>query len=411
MLPVAPAFTQEQKERGTSRCPGVPVAERIATLQASRYLCHMADATPAHTAPDAAHKLRERIKELQCLYAVARIAQHPELGLEAMLTAIVRTMPQGWQFPDELGVSLVVDDTDYGSAAHATRTMQAPITIDKEPRGRLTVRYPDGTHTDAAELFLPEEQDLIDRLAAEVAMIVERHEKREQRAKMEAHLRHNDRLMLLSELTAGIAHELNTPLGNVLGYAELLKKNEGDPARRDDLQRIIDSAIIGREVVKKLMYFSCEMPSQFRLMDVNELVHGALRLVHRQCTERQVRVEFHLAEALPAVRLDPVQFEQVIINLALNAIAAMPRAGLLRITTRREGDSVRIDVADNGSGIPPDALRKIFQPFFTTKPTGEGTGLGLSVVHGIIKGHNGDITVDSTPGQGTTFHLTFPAAA
>ncbi|MBX2973026.1 MAG: sensor histidine kinase [Flavobacteriales bacterium] len=372
----------------------------------------MVSGTLAHDASDAsAHKLRERIKELQCLYAVARIAQHPELGLEAMLTAIVRTMPQGWQFPDELQVSLIVDDTEHGKPVNAMRTMQAPILIDKEPRGLLTVSYTDGTHTDAAELFLPEEQDLIDRLAAEVASIVERHEKREQRRKMEAHLRHNDRLMLLSELTAGIAHELNTPLGNVLGYAELLKKDEGDPARREDLQRIVDSAIIGREVVKKLMYFSCEMPSQFRLMDVHELIAGALRLVQRQCDERQVQVETRFAEALPAVRLDPVQFEQVIINLVLNAITAMPVSGKLRITTRTDAGNVHIAVADNGSGIAPDVLRKIFQPFFTTKPTGEGTGLGLSVVHGIMQGHNGTITVDSAPGQGTTFHLTFPAAA
>lgn len=372
----------------------------------------MATGAPTTSVPDtSADKLRERIKELQCLYAVARIAQHPELGLEAMLTAIVRTMPQGWQFPDSLKVSLLVDAEEHGRPVEADRTMQAPIIIDKEMRGCLTVSYPDGTHTDAPELFLPEEQDLIDRLAAEVAMIVERHEKREQRTKMEVHLRHNDRLMLLSELTAGIAHELNTPLGNVLGYAELLKKNEGDPARRDDLQRIIDSAIIGREVVKKLMYFSCEMPSQFRLMDVNELIAGALRLVQRQCDEREVQVETRFAAALPTVRLDPVQFEQVIINLVLNAITAMPAHGALCITTHTDGAQVCIDVTDNGSGIAPDVLRKIFQPFFTTKPTGEGTGLGLSVVHGIIQGHNGGITVDSTLGQGTTFHLTFPAAA
>lgn len=358
-----------------------------------------------------AHKLQERIKELQCLYAVARIAQHPELGLEAMLTAIVRTLPQGWQFPDELQVSLIVDDTEHGNTVRSVRTMQAPILIDKEPRGLLTVGYPEGVHAAVDDIFLTEEQDLIDRLAAEVAHIVERHEKREQRRKMEAHLRHNDRLMLLSELTAGIAHELNTPLGNVLGYAELLKKDEVDPARREDLQRIVDSAIIGREVVKKLMYFSCEMPSQFRLMDVNQLITSALRLVQRQCDERQVQVETHFAEPLPAVRLDPVQFEQVIINLALNALAAMPMNGRLRITTYSADGQVCIEVTDNGSGIAPDVLRKIFQPFFTTKPTGEGTGLGLSVVHGIMQGHNGTITVGPAPGQGTTFHLTFPAAA
>jgi two-component system NtrC family sensor kinase len=368
------------------------------------YLCRM----PIDTS---AHKLRERIKELQCLYAVARIGQHPEMGLEAMLTAVVRTVPQGWQFPDKLRVSLVLDGAEHGRRWNDARTMAAPIVIDHAERGRFTVSYPDDFRPGDDELFLPEEQDLIDRLAAEVATIVERHEQREERAKMEAHLRHNDRLMLLSELTAGIAHELNTPLGNVLGYAELLKTNETDPARREDLQRIIDSAIIGREVVKKLMYFSCEMPSQFRVIDVNELIVGALRLVRRQCEERQVRVETRFAEGLPPVRLDPVQLEQVIINLVLNAITAMPPEGLLRITTHGDAEKVCIDVADNGSGIAPDVLPRIFQPFFTTKPAGEGTGLGLAVVHGIVQGHGGTIAVDSMLGQGTTFHLTFPAAA
>ncbi|MFT3886360.1 MAG: ATP-binding protein [Flavobacteriales bacterium] len=378
----------------------------------------MGTATLAHSASDAsAHKLRERIKELKCLYAIARIAQHPELGLEAMLTAVVRTLPQGWQFPDSLQVSLVVDGTDFakpsaeqghGRPVQAARTMQAPITIDREPRGRLIVSYPDGTHTDAAELFLPEEQDLIDRLATEVAMIVERHEKREQRAKMEVHLRHNDRLMLLSELTAGIAHELNTPLGNVLGFAELLRKNENDPERQADLQRIIDSALAGREIVKKLMYFSCEMPSQFHPLDLNEQVRQTMRLLQHRLDEQAVHTELALGPDGLVARIDAVQFAQVIGNLVLNALAAMPGGGRLRIGTERSAEYAVVHVQDTGTGIAPEHLPRIFQPFFTTKPTGEGTGLGLAVVHGIMKGHGGHITVSSTPGAGTLFTLSFP---
>lgn len=363
------------------------------------------------TLEGSAHKLRERIKELQCLYAVARIAQHPGSGLEAMFTAVVRTVPQGWQYPDLVRVSLVVDGVEHGTSMAQARTMHAPITVEREVRGTLTVGYSDDMDLGASDPFLPEEQDLIDRLAAEVARIVERNDKQEQQLKFEAHLRQNDRLLLLSELTAGIAHELNTPLGNVLGYAELLLKDERIPARRDDLQRIIDSAIIGREVVKKLMYFSCEMPSQYRLMDVNALIMAALRLVQRQCEEKAVEVRTVLEEGLPMIRLDPVQVEQVIINLVLNAVAALAPKGSVRITTRRSEGNVHIDVADNGSGMAPEVQRKIFQPFFTTKPAGEGTGLGLAVVHGIVQGHGGTIGVTSSPGQGTTFHITFPIPA
>ena len=111
---------------------------------------------------------------------------------------------------------------------------------------------------------------------------MERQEKRERQRLFEARMQQQDRLNVLGELTAGIAHELNTPLGNVLGYAELLMAGEVDKERRDDLQRIIDSALTGREVVKRLMYFSCEMPSQFRMQDLNGVVAGVLRLLHRQ---------------------------------------------------------------------------------------------------------------------------------
>ncbi|HQW87233.1 MAG TPA: ATP-binding protein [Flavobacteriales bacterium] len=359
----------------------------------------------------AAVQLRERIKELQCLYAMARVAQEPHADRRTLVEAALATIPQGWQWPERARAAVILDDEHIGDPPGELRRITAPITINGQQRGQLLAGYPDEDALPGTPVFLPEEEQLLETLATEMAQLIERQEHREQRMKMEAHLRHNDRLMLLSELTAGIAHELNTPLGNVLGYAELLKTNETDPARREDLQRIIDSAIIGREVVKKLMYFSCEMPSQFRVLDVNELITGALRLVRRQCEERQVQVETRFAEALPPVRLDPVQFEQVIINLVLNALTAMPAAGALRITTHGDAGRVCIDVTDNGSGIAPDVLPRIFQPFFTTKPAGEGTGLGLSLVHGIVQGHNGSITVGSTLGEGTTFHLTFPAAA
>lgn len=368
---------------------------------------------PAHPPPlveNPDDKLRERIKELGCLYAVARIAQTQDLGLEPMLVAMVRTIPQGWQRPDELWVALEVDGRSYGRQDPEGPRLQQPVVIDGEERGELMVGYPTQSTAGLDPIFLAEEELLLEKLATEVATMVERQEKRERQRLFEARMLQQDRLNVLGELTAGIAHELNTPLGNVLGYAELLMAGERDPARREDLQRIINSALIGREVVKRLMYFSCEMPSQFREQDLNALVEGVLRLLHRQVDEAGLVLQLDLAQALPPVRLDRVQFEQVLTNLVLNAVAATPSGGQLRISTGTLDGMVVLRVADTGQGIAPEHLRKIFQPFFTTKATGEGTGLGLSVVHGIIKGHGGDIRVESTPGQGATFIITLPAA-
>lgn len=352
-------------------------------------------------------RLRERIKELGCLYAVARIAQTQELDLEPMLAAIVRTMPQGWQRPDELWVSLLLDDHEHGRKGSGP-ALQAAIIVEGESRGSLSVGYPQDTVVGPGPHFLVEEKHLLERLAMEVATIVERHEKRERQRLFEIHMRQQDRLNVLGEFTAGIAHELNTPLGNVLGYAELLLASERDPARKDDLQRIIDSALMGREVVKRLMYFSCEMPSQFRRQDLNTVVQSVLRLLHRQVEEARLVLRTDLAPMLPPVRLDRVQFEQVITNLVLNAVAATAPGGELHIATEAIDGRVCLRVTDTGHGIAPEHLRKIFQPFFTTKPPGVGTGLGLSVVHGIIKGHGGDISVDSTSGAGARFTIFLP---
>lgn len=184
--------------------------------------------------------------------------------------------------------------------------------------------------------------------------------------------------------------------------------SERDPGRRDDLQRIIDSALPGREVVKRLMYFSCEMPSQFRMHDLNTVVQGVLRLLHRQVEEAQLTLRTDLAPGLPEVRLDRVQFEQVISNLVLNAVVATEPGCLLHLTTKAKDGRVYLRVTDTGTGIEPGHHRKIFQPIFTTKAPGVGTALGLSVVHGIIKGHGGDISVESTLGRVPVSPFTCP---
>ena len=353
-------------------------------------------------------KLAKRVKELGCLYAVARSVQQHDRPLPELLEEVVGQLPQGWQFPEAALVRIRLDDAVFGDPTDHLEMMGADLLVDHAVRGQITISYPDAAIAGNAPLFLPEEQQLLDRIAADLSAVIERNERILQQLLWESRIRSNDRLTILAEITAGIAHELNTPLGNVLGYAELLKKEETVRERRSDLQRIIDSALIGREIVKKLMYFSCEMPAQFQLADANKALHDVLHLLEQRLEQQHVTLQWQLAEGLPPVRMDQVQFAQVISNLVLNAAAAMSKGGSIILSTQYSAGRVLITIADTGQGISEADLKKVFQPFFTTKPTGEGTGLGLSVVHGIMKGHGGSVAASSKVGEGTTFTLSFP---
>ncbi len=361
--------------------------------------------------PDKVNKreLAERVKELGCLYAVARSVQLHDRSLPELLHHVVEVVREGWQFPEEARVRIRLDDAVFGDPVDHQDAMRADLLVDRTERGQITVAYPDASIAVEGPLFLPEEQPLLDRIASDLSAVIERHERRQHQQLLESRMRSNDRLTILAEITAGIAHELNTPLGNVLGYAELLKKDETVRERRSDLQRIIDSALIGREIVKKLMYFSCEMPAQFQLADANKALRDSAHLLAHRLDQQQISIVWKLSESPPMLRLDQVQFAQVVSNLLLNAAAAMPEGGTISISTDHIGNGATITITDTGTGIHPDHLKKIFQPFFTTKPTGEGTGLGLAVVHGIINGHGGNVSVSSIVGEGTMFTLSFPA--
>jgi signal transduction histidine kinase len=155
------------------------------------------------------------------------------------------------------------------------------------------------------------------------------------------------------------------------------------------------------------MFFSCEMPSQFKRLNLNKVLLENIDLLSIQLKEKDIKVEKDLSPELPMIRLDNFQFSQVIINLTLNAIAAMERGGTLRLKTNRIDQGVLMTIADNGSGIEQQYLEKVFEPFFTTKNS--GTGLGLAVVYGIVEAHRGAIKMSSEVGVGTEFRITLKA--
>ncbi len=246
-------------------------------------------------------------------------------------------------------------------------------------------------------------------VASHLSLIIEKREADEKKFELEQQLRHSERLATIGQLAAGVAHELNEPLGNILGFAQLAGRDRELPDQiSNDLDKIVKSALHAREIIKKLMLFGRRMPPQQMEIDLNKIVTDGLYFLEARCTKSEIVVHKAIDPELPMVSADPSQLEQVLVNLVINAIHAMGNGGELTIKTFSSRDHVCMSVSDTGPGIEDDILEQIFVPFFTTKDVDEGTGLGLSVVHGIVTAHNGTIDVDSQIGRGTTFTIRIP---
>ncbi|MBK8268166.1 MAG: hypothetical protein IPK83_07600 [Planctomycetes bacterium] len=252
---------------------------------------------------------------------------------------------------------------------------------------------------------------MIEGAAREIGRLLERMEAGEDRKKLEEQVRRADRLATIGQLAAGVAHELNEPLGNILGFAQLIEKTEGMGEQVGlDLKKIIDAALQGRQIIKNLLLFSRQAPAIRKPLDVNALALECQTLFSARCAKGEIALGLQLADSPALIQADASQLKQVLVNLALNAIQAMPAGGALTLRTSIDEMSGRVvlSVIDTGIGMGEEIRRRIFDPFFTTKDVGEGTGLGLSVVHGIVSAHDGDIHVESEPGRGSTFSIAFP---
>jgi two-component system NtrC family sensor kinase len=229
------------------------------------------------------------------------------------------------------------------------------------------------------------------------------------RAELERRLVQADKLSSIGLLAAGVAHEVNTPLAVISTYAQMLAKQiSGDSEKAPLLEKIARQTFRASEIVNSLLNFSRTSPTEFVVVDLNKVIRETLTLVEHQFARADVKVVTDLDSGSTLVKGSPGKLQQVFLNLFLNARDAMDSRGVLSVETRLTDRSVRITVADTGSGIPAENLTRIFDPFFTTKGTHKGTGLGLSVTYGIVREHGGDIEAESRPGQGARFVLTFP---
>ena len=236
-----------------------------------------------------------------------------------------------------------------------------------------------------------------------------------ERVALETQLAQADKLSSIGLLAAGVAHEINTPLAVISSYAQMLSKQlRADPHADDRLGPVLDKitsqSFRAAEIANGLLNFSRTSTTEFRATNLNQVIRDTLSLLEHQFKTAQVLVDLDLVEELPPIQGNPGKLQQVFLNLLLNAKEAMPGGGRLRVATLVNGH-VEAVISDSGSGIAPEHIKRIYDPFFTTKNIPgdkRGTGLGLAVSYGIIQEHAGKIHVESAIGAGTTFHLEFP---
>jgi PAS domain S-box-containing protein len=234
-----------------------------------------------------------------------------------------------------------------------------------------------------------------------------------ERIELEGQLSQADKLSSIGLLAAGVAHEVNTPLAVISSYTQMLAKQlQGDPQKSGLLEKITRQTFRASEIVNNLLNFSRTSGTEFADVDINKVITDTLALLEHQFKIAKIQVSRELTQDISAIQGNPGRLQQVFLNLFLNAKDAMPGGGTLNVATTN-GEIVSVRVTDTGSGIAPEHIQRIYDPFFTTKTApkegqNRGTGLGLSVTYGIIQEHAGKIRVESNPGAGTTFALDFP---
>lgn len=330
------------------------------------------------------------------------------------------TMLSGWTFeeargrkPRELLNSGMHEEAFY-------RQMEETVEAGKVWRGEMINRRKDGTNRteDVTVTPLRDESGRITHFISIKQDVTERKS-------LEAQNRQAQRMEAIGTLASGVAHDLNNILAPMLMVPSLLKPKLPDEQDQEILAMLHQGAQRGASIIKQLLTFSRGLGGERTAVQIKHLVKEIGSII-RETFPRDIELRLDTPVSLPLVHADPTQIHQVLLNLCVNARDSMPEGGHLSIVTssvpllpgdfrlpldRSPGQYVLIEVRDSGHGVPPDLLERIFDPFFTTKPIGKGTGLGLSTVLGIVRSHQGFITVDSPPGQGAAFRVFLPALA
>jgi len=325
----------------------------------------------------------------------------------------------GFESKEEL-LSIDIATTLYVNPRDRQRSLELLNKYDKIKDFELELKRKDGKHITVIETssVIRNENGEITGYRGILRDITERK-------KLEQQLFQAQKMESIGTLAGGIAHDFNNILGGILGYASFIKMKM---QKNDPFYKYINvmerSAERAAELTSQLLAFSRGGNYKLEPVDLNEVVEETLAIVERTF-DKSIEIRKELSGDLPPVEADSTQLQQAVMNLCVNARDAMPAGGLLTIKTDEahldnnsfsfqaagaEGDFLKLTVSDNGCGMDSETLEKIYEPFFTTKEKGKGTGLGMSMVYGVIKSHGGFISADSSPGAGTTFHIFLPVS-
>ncbi|MBA4394720.1 MAG: PAS domain-containing sensor histidine kinase [Desulfobacca sp.] len=297
------------------------------------------------------------------------------------------------------------------------KVMKALRSDDYGGRGKLRAYGVEVLHKNGERIPINLNASIVYEGDREVATIGFFHDQRvinrmkEELEKTQLQLLQSEKMASLGKLAAGVAHQLNNPLSGITLFTKLVMEEYNlEEGARKDLGRVMEDAERCRDTVKELLEFARQTKHIRRPNDINQAISRTLFLLENQALFQNIDIEKDLDPALPPVHSDIQQINHMFMNLILNAAQAMEGIGRLKIKTLflPGEEKVRIEISDTGPGIPDEILPHIFDPFFTTKQEGEGTGLGLSLVYGIVQHQGGEIKAQSVPGQGATFLVDLP---
>jgi signal transduction histidine kinase len=372
-------------------------------------------------------QLTERVKELRLLHATSRLLQGDRPIDRALCAELVAQVPQAWQHADCCEARITFGRIDERTPGwRETPWQQTAAFVTGAGPGSVSVLYTEDRRQGGADPFLNEEHELLKSIAESLSSAIERDHVERRRRTLESQLRQSQKMEALGTMAGGVAHDFNNILTAIGGNASLALGDlePGHPATESivEIQQAHARAV---DLVRRILTFSRKQDSHKTLVNLAGVVDEAVRLL-RVSLPKHISVRTQYESGLPQILADATQVHQIVMNLGTNAAHAMKEGGGTLLITLgrvafvdpadvpsvalRPGSYLQLDIADSGPGIPPEIVDRLFEPFFTTK--GEaGTGLGLSVVHGIVHEHGGAITVQSAVDQGTTFSVYLPVTS
>lgn len=353
-------------------------------------------------------KLKERVKELTCLLEISETIAQADCAEKKILQKIVLSTKKAYFYNEDIIIELQVQNFILNTSKLPKHSIfqTCDILILGVNSGFIKAHYPKNKHTNTD--FLKEEQKLLNAIAFEIGNYLEKFQLLEESNQLIRTIERMDRLSLLSEMTAGIAHELNSPLANILGYAELIKFNSTDSKIDADISTIINSAIYSRKIISKILSFTSDTPYNSEKQEIKPIINFAVSLLKQNFQRKNIKNELIFKNTIDHVSLDSTQITQALLNILINALDASPAKSILKTTIENDLQHLFISIEDQGPGIPENIKPILFEPFFTTKAVNEGCGIGLTMVSRIVKIHNGEITIKDNFPQGTIFTIKLP---